>query len=237
MSNEVIVKSNRYGIKLILNEQLPFSELLEKVAERFQETGAFFKDAQMAVTFQGRALTVEEEVKIVECIMSNSSIQIAGIVDESIALEQKMKERLEAFNKMYGSTAPQQEAEEVTDFYKGNVRSGQVLECNSSITVIGDVNPGAKVISPGNIVVIGSLKGNAYAGAEGNRSCFIFALEMKPIQLQIGDVLAKSPDKVKESRKNKKSEKEEKGYAPQIAVVRSENICIEPMTKSSLAEL
>ena len=52
-------------------------------------------------------------------------------------------------------------------FYKGNLRSGQVLESYSNITLIGDVNPGAKIISHGSIVILGSLKGNACAGAAG----------------------------------------------------------------------
>ncbi len=43
-------------------------------------------------------------------------------------------------------------------------------------------------------MVLGALKGNAYAGAAGDSNCFIVALEMDPIQIQIGDILAKSPD-------------------------------------------
>ena len=70
-----------------------------------------------------------------------------------------------------------------------------MLESVSSVVIVGDVNPGAKIISQGNIIVLGALKGNAYAGAAGDSNCFIVALEMDPIQIQIGDILAKSPDK------------------------------------------
>lgn len=61
-------------------------------------------------------------------------------------------------------------ADNTGEFYKGTLRSGQVLKCDTSIVIIGDVNPGAKIIAKGNIVILGSLKGNAYAGAAGMRA-------------------------------------------------------------------
>lgn len=245
MSKEVVIKSNRYGIKLILDGQMSFPELLEKVGEKFRETGAFFKDAKMAVSFYGRELTVEEEQKIVDVITDNSDIQIVCVMDNDSVLEERMKERVESFGnaEQHYSTAKDtgqetQIIEAAADFYRGNLRSGQILESASSITLIGDVNPGAKIISQGNIVIIGSLKGNAHAGAGGNRNCFIFALEMRPIQLQIGDLLAKSPDKEKATKRARKGERNlVRSYVPQIVVEKDGNICIEPMTKGCLDKL
>ena len=69
--------------------------------------------------------------------------------------------------------------------------------------------PGAKVVSKGNIVVLGSLKGNAQAGIYGDTGCFILALEMDPIQIQIGNLLAKSPDKEKKKRRTAIREKKD----------------------------
>lgn len=39
----------------------------------------------------------------------------------------------------------------------------QVLETETSVVIIGDVNPGAQVISKGNIVILGCCMGNIYA--------------------------------------------------------------------------
>lgn len=89
-------------------------------------------------------------------------------------------------------------------------------------------------ISDGNIVVLGSLKGNAHAGAGGDDSCFIFALDMQPIQLQIGEYIAKSPDEDWKSRKLKRKPKEQMAYSPKAALAREGTICIEPMAKGVL---
>ena len=121
---------------------------------------------------------------------------------------------------------------------KKNKKTKFRKECVASVTLIGDVNPGARIISDGNIVVLGALKGNAHAGVNGNDNCFIFALDMNPIQLQIGQYYAKSPDK--ESVKKRlipKKKTSTEGYSPKIATAQEGTICIESMKKSCLDNL
>ena len=254
MTKDVVIKSNKYGINLMLPAQMPFPELLKAVASKFQESGDFFKDAKMGITFEGRELTNAQEAEIVRVIGENSPIKIVSIIDTDPEREAAMKERVEACGDNWlngdsgayenggyytgqdiqGMTMP----EPAADFYKGNLRSGQTLECTSSVTLIGDVNPGAKIISDGNIVVLGSMKGNAHAGASGDSNCFIFALDMRPIQLQIGDLIAKSPDRETGGwRLKKRPRVENSQYSSQIAIVRDGYICIEPMTKGCLDRL
>ena len=54
MTKEVVLKSNKYGINLILDDKVPFEKLLELIAEKFEETGAFFKDAKMMISLECR---------------------------------------------------------------------------------------------------------------------------------------------------------------------------------------
>ena len=145
-----------------------------------------------------------------------------------------MKEQVEAFY-----DAVQQECENTApisvpeQFYRGTLRSGQVISSESSVTIIGDVNPGAKIIAQGNIIILGALKGNAHAGCTGDRSCFVFALDMKPIQIQIGDLIAKSPDQAEQKQRTRRKKKQTENEA-QIAIAKDGNIYIEPITKNIL---
>lgn len=229
MSQAVVIKSNKYGMNLILDKNMPFQELLVAIKEKFQESEKFFKDAKMAISFEGRALTQEEEYQIIETITENTSISIICIVDNDEAHADMVKQQIEAY---YDSVAGRE-----GEFYRGTLRSGQVLESVSSVVIVGDVNPGAKIISQGNIVVLGALKGNAYAGAAGDSNCFIVALEMDPIQIQIGDILAKSPDNKKiKPRRLRRKEKNPVSAEAQIAVAKGGNIYIEPITRGSLMD-
>lgn len=87
-----------------------------------------------------------------------------------------------------------------TKFHKGSLRSGQKLEFEGSLVVIGDVNPGAEVIAGENIVVLGELRGLAHAGAKGNRDAVIEAVEIEARQLRIADIIKgieKSEEEIK----------------------------------------
>lgn len=228
MAQTVVLKSNKYGINLILDNEVDFEKLLSDIVAKFEEAESFFKNAKMALSFEGRTLTDEEQYRIVQAISEHSSVSILCIIDNDRLREQAVKEIIE-----------EQEADNAIrtgQFYKGTLRSGQLLECETSIVVLGDVNPGAKVISRGNIVVLGSLKGNAYAGASGNDTAFVAALDMDPVQIKIGDVIGRSADRAVWSA-NKKKKKTEPVVEPQVAVVKDGNIFIEPITRGLLNNL
>ena len=221
----VIIKNNKYGLIVILDGDQEFEALQEKVAEKFRASAKFFGETQIALCFQGRKLSQEEEMALVETITGNCRLQVISIVDEDETTEQAMKKAVET----------QAEREGLMDlqdgrFYKGTLRSGQVLESETSIIILGDVNPGARVISKGNVVVLGAMKGNAFVGAAGNESAFVAALSMDPMQIRIGDVIARSSDKGQ--AKKKKTED-----VPKIAYVEDGNIYIEPITKDVLNDI
>ena len=71
----VIIKSNKYGLTVILDDKMPFQELLLDIADKFQESANFFRNAKMAVTFRGRVLNREEERQVIETIVDHCGIQ------------------------------------------------------------------------------------------------------------------------------------------------------------------
>ncbi len=231
MEQSVIIKSNRYGLTVILDTELPFEVLQTKVAEKFAEAKKFFKGAEMAVAFEGRTLTQEEQISLVNEIIKNAGIKVPCIVDVDAARETMMKEALDNIK-----PAAAEDAQIISDgkFYKGTLRSGQILESETSIIVLGDVNPGAKVISKGNVVILGTLKGTVYVGASGNENAFVAALSMNPMQIRIADYIARNSD---EPEKSKKKKAKQPADEPMIAYVDEGNIYIEPITKEVLGDI
>ena len=76
-----------------------------------------------------------------------------------------------------------------TKFYKGSLRSGQRIEFEGSVVIIGDVNDGAEIIAEDNIVVLGALRGMAHAGAKGNEQAIIAARIIDSLQIRIGSII------------------------------------------------
>jgi septum site-determining protein MinC len=75
------------------------------------------------------------------------------------------------------------------------VRSGTEIRHPGSIILAGDVNPGGSLIANGDILIWGTLRGTAHAGAEGNREATIMILKLAASQLRIADLVARvSPE-------------------------------------------
>jgi septum site-determining protein MinC len=74
------------------------------------------------------------------------------------------------------------------------VRSGQRVRFNGNVVVLGDVNPGAEIVAAGDIVVMGTLRGVAHAGATGASDAQVVALRLQPVQLRVGSVIGRAPD-------------------------------------------
>ena len=88
-----------------------------------------------------------------------------------------------------------------TKFYKGSIRSGQKMEFEGSLVILGDVNAGAEVLAEDNVVILGILRGMAHAGAKGNKEAIIAAASIESAQIRIADI-------VKEIEKQESSEEE-----------------------------
>jgi septum site-determining protein MinC len=219
MGNSVIIKGNKYGIIVVLSPDLPFEELKLVVAEKFKESSKFFENAKMAISFEGRFLSNDEQREILDIIEQNTDMHIVCVMENDPAKEEIYKKTVEQKLMELSNNTGQ--------FYKGILRSGASLEFETSVIIIGDVNHGARVVSKGNIIVLGALKGNAFAGATGNTNSFVVALDMSPTQIRIADVIARSPDKpVKEENRE-----------PKIAFLEDGNIYIEPLNKNVLNDI
>jgi len=77
--------------------------------------------------------------------------------------------------------------------HRGTLRAGEHLDAPGAVLVVGDVNPGARVCAGGDVLVLGRLRGIAHAGSSGLRSARIVALQLRPLQLRIAELVARGP--------------------------------------------
>ena len=220
MKDAVVIKSYQNGISLILNPECSFEELIDEIAFKFSESKAFFGEAKMALSMDGRKLSDEEQLKIVETIRRCSKLNIICIVGKDEATEQSFMKALENMDRHFANN------DAGGQFYKGTLKNNQVIETESSIVILGDVYPGSAVISAHNIIVLGGLYGEAYAGGNGDEEHYVVALEMAPERLKIGDFKYKNTGKAKWRISPK--------VQPKVAFVKNDKIVMEPLTKELL---
>ena len=89
-----------------------------------------------------------------------------------------------------------------TKFYRGSLRSGQKVEFEGSLIILGDLNGGAEAIAGENIAVLGTLRGLAHAGAKGNKKAIIAASSIECPQIRIANIVKEiERDELEESYK------------------------------------
>ena len=224
MKQSVIIKRFPNGILLHLSEADTFEEILQETAIRFRESRDFFKDAKMALSIKGRKLTEEEENTLLNIISENSDIHILCLVSDDEDTDRmfiKAISETDFSEDGNGNSAGQ--------FYKGTLKNGEVLETEYSIVILGDVYPGSAIISARDIIVLGGLYGEAYAGGNGSDGHYVAALEMSPEKLKIGDFKYHAKEKSKWGIKPK--------VQPKIAYVKNKKIVMDSLTKELLSDM
>ncbi len=208
MNQSVTIKGTKSGIILVLSPQVPFYQLKEDIQKHFIDAASFLGKNKMGLIIRGRRLTDEEQAEVVDTITNNSQLTITCIIDEESETERLFASagsneiKTEAVNSEVVS-ANLSESEDITaidsdnnnaQIFAGNLRSGQDISCEQNVVILGDVKPGANVTSYGSIFILGELRGNAFAGAGGDRNAIVMALNLNPLQVRIADAIAISPD-------------------------------------------
>ena len=147
MGRLVTIRSSRYGLDIELDPGADFDTLLEVLADKFKASARFFKDAKMALSFSGRTLSRPEEEAVLGIISETTQIDILCVVEQNDKNEPMYRSIVEHaltdMNRREGQ------------FYRGTLGRREILESDSSIVILGDVEPGARVAARGSVVIVG----------------------------------------------------------------------------------
>lgn len=171
----IITKENEIIVKI--NEELSQKEILDSVKKKIAEIKKIRKENDLPLFITGKNLSEEESKEIEKIIKDKIDIQITFDIPKILGLHGIKK----AFNKEIAVSE--------TKFHRGALRSGQRIEYEGSLVVLGDVNAGAEVIAGENIVVLGILRGLAHAGAKGNKEAIIAAASIEAPQIRISNII------------------------------------------------
>ena len=160
--------------------------------EQIHTQGDFFQGARIALDVGPQVLKVNELVSLRDKL-SEQGISLWAVLSESPTTEKtaQLLGLATRISKPRPEETRQFSVEDLGDetalFIGKTLRSGTRIEFPGHIVVFGDVNPGAEVVAEGNVIVWGRVRGMIHAGAQGDTSAFICALDLSPTQLRIAD--------------------------------------------------
>ena len=231
MSNSISIKGTREGLTITLGSG-DIDVLMGDLAQHLKTQGAFFRGGRVALELGDRVLG-ERSLTQVNELLKNHDMILRTVVSANSQTEQAARAlglRLVA----PAPPSPEEQAPPAVEprpaatpgpnplegtrglLVRHLVRSGQVLRHTGHVVVVGDVNVGAEIVAGGDIVVWGRLRGTAHAGTLAGTSAVVCALDLNPLQLRIGDVIARP------------AEDEHRNPLPEVAFVRDNAIMVVP---------
>lgn len=197
----VEIKGFGNDVNIIFSEDAAFADVETELIRRLENSGRFFSGVKVILDMGARVVNAVECLKLRKILIDRFGVTVAAVrsgSDETLKTVEetgwkvepqkpKQKQRKEMARKPV-------DRENDTYLFRGTLRSGQRIWHRGNILVIGDVNPGAEVVATGHVIVMGTLRGVAHAGVEGDIDAEIIAINLHPIQLRIAEYFGRSPD-------------------------------------------
>ena len=187
----VVFKGSRNGISMVINSELEFEELCMLIKEKLLQAKDFLGDRKsLTINSNERSLNEGEQLAL-KILLRSLDFEVTEFVSKAEKLEEEetieIAEEVSA-GSLGGNLSTQKDkletyyADGSTLIIRKNIRSGQSIDFDGTLIIFGDVNAGAEIRATGHILVMGTMRGLAYAG------------RLLPIQLRIADLIARAPD-------------------------------------------
>ena len=183
----VVFKGTKEGLWLVLDDQIEYTALVDRLREKLVETTAFFIGAKVIVNTGKREMQPIQYHNISDIIQKEYGLVLLRW--DVNGKQEAAKEQTEPADPCTSNN----QVPEMLIVYR-TVRSGQQISHGGSVLVLGDVNPGAAIVAGGDITILGVCRGTAHAGASGNTRALVAAYRLQATKLCIADIVACAPD-------------------------------------------
>jgi len=197
---EISVKGIRQGLLIGLGAGA-WEERLARLAERLQAGATFFRGGRAALDVGERAVS-QGQIQQLRDLLARYEVELWALLStcDATILAAVRAGLLPALHLPTSPPGAPDTAAETDVIPTGGLvvtqtlRSGQRIQHQADIVVIGDVHAGAEVVAGRHVVVWGKLHGVVHAGAIGDESALVCALDLAPTQLRIAGHIARAPE-------------------------------------------
>lgn len=177
MRNPVGISMKKDEIIIRISEKATHDETIECLNKKIPALKKLYKTEKTPICVTGKILK-NKEIEEVKKIITDE-------IDVNVTFDSPKVLGLHGIKKVFEKEVETSE----TKFYKGSLRSGQKVEFEGSLVILGDLNGGAEAIAGENIIVLGTLRGLAHAGAKGNKKAIIATNRIECPQLRIANIV------------------------------------------------
>ncbi|MFZ5942738.1 MAG: septum site-determining protein MinC [Bacillota bacterium] len=186
----VVLKGSREGVVVHLKPDVEFEELCLRLQEKIKAADSFLGSKTEVIVNTGDRGFDDGQAQKIKDIFDSLGLGVKKFtpeINKGNFMDEIVQSKILFDDNQFLAQGP-------SLIIRKNLRSGQSIYQEGTVIVFGDINPGAEVIATGHILVIGSLRGIAHAGAKGDANAVVFALKLQPTQLRIANLITRAPD-------------------------------------------
>lgn len=177
MKECITIQTKKDKVTMKIDMQAEQKQILQELKKKVTELKKLYKEDTTPIFITGKVFKNKEMEQIQETIQKVLPVEIKFDSPKILGLHGIKR----TFSKEIATSE--------TKFHRGSLRSGQKIEYEGTLVVLGDVNSGAEVLAGENIVILGILRGVAHAGAKGNKEAIIAAASIESVQVRIANVV------------------------------------------------
>jgi septum site-determining protein MinC len=198
----ISIKGRQDRLLVTIDEELDWAAQVAELETQLDNQKAFFAGAHLTLHTGHRTLSMDD-VQDLQARVARRDIRLSAIISQSTAtqtvarylnLVTETPSHQPQTKTAVGVQVSHPGSEDSIWLFHRTLRSGQKVHHPGHVAVIGDVNPGAEIIAGGHVIVWGRLQGLVHAGATGDDSAVVCALDLSPTQLRIGSHIARPPE-------------------------------------------
>ncbi len=194
------IKGIKEGILITLAGK-DWQEAITGLVEKIEENQAFFQGAQLVVDV-GHEVLGSKALNALKERLAKHEVQLFGVLSQSLVTSEAAQKlgfvtQLDKPKHKYEQKLLPLDTAlsgEQAILIHRTMRSGFNVTYPGHVVVLGDVNPGAQIVASGSVIVWGRLRGTVHAGAEGDQTAVVCALDLSPTQLRIATRIATTPN-------------------------------------------
>ena len=216
------IKGLKSGPTFLFNDQAEFGDVVAAAEEELSRANGFFRDSPVILHFGKRLVQKEDWERLKELLLREGLLPRYAVAALQPSRDILYKEGLPVRDSLSVPTPVPRPQETTTPkgnalYVRRNLRSGQKQTFEGDVVLVGDVNQGAEILAGGDVIVFGTIRGVVHAGYPDNTEAVVIALNLTPLQLRIGPIIARAEDNPRRSRRVQQ---------PEMACVRDEQIMI-----------
>lgn len=177
MAQYITINLKKDVIVMKLSEKATQADTIKSLKKKLPELKKLYQQEKTPIFVTGRILKNKELKEIQDLIQKSINVEVEFDTPKALGLNE--------IRRTYNRDVEISESK----IHRGSLRSGQRIEYEGTLIVLGDVNAGAEVIAGDNVVVVGNLRGLAHAGAKGNKQAIVAAHRIDTHQLRIANII------------------------------------------------